>query len=442
MAHQAGRAALVAGTAAAVVKASEAQLAQFSVAMAGTAIPTVAAGGTVQAFFTFAAPLLNAVVALKAAVAVVAGKEQTVSAILAVGALIKGAIVALFTFRAVLSAFGAFAALNAVLTVVKLFFTALAVGADLAAVVAFIALFACLAPCLGTLGTGIFALNADIYLAIALTTDAMVSVKYGTVDAQAAGNAKAGAILTKITFATESDLITTFQTIRAMLSSYQCAIDAQLAIVAVWDALLAQAAILAHRNCISAFTAATAVIFGIDAAVDTHIVVILTDIIAVTACLPAFIADLIFILAVAAVAAVITLIKCTLVAHFAVIAPAVFLAVCAHPAVGTEVIVFPATLAAVIAVVAGIVRTLQAELAVFTPAGTFLASAALFAERYIIRAFAAFRAVRAAIHTAVRADIAAAFAQIVLVKAFLAVAAVMLLPAIVMVGVLAAVIAA
>ena len=441
MAHQAGRAALVAGTAAAVVKASEAQLAQFCVAMAGTAIPTVAAGGTVQAFFTFAAPLLNAVVALKAAVAVVAGKEQTVSAILAVGALIKGAIVALFTFRAVLSAFGAFAALNAVLTVVKLFFTALAVGADLAAVVAFIALFACLAPCLGTLGTGIFALRADIYLAIALTTDAMVSVKYGTVDAQATGNAKAGAILTKITFATESDLITTFPTIRAMLSSYQCAFDAQLAIVAVWDALIAQAAILAHRNDISAFTAA-AVIFGLDAAVGTHIVVIITDITAVTACLPAFIADLIFILAVAAVAAVKTLIKCTLVAHFALIAPAVFLAVCAHPAVGTEVIVFPATLAAVIAVVAGSSRALKAELAVFTPAAAVFASAALLAERYIILAFAAVRAMRTAIHTAVRADIAAAFAQIFLVKAFLAVAAVMLLPAIVMVGVLAAVIAA
>ena len=393
MAHQAGRATLVAGTAAAVVKASEAQLAQLCVAMAGTAVLTVSAGGTVQAFFTFAAPLLNAVVALKAAVAVVAGKEQTVSAFLAVGALIKGTRVALFTFRAVLSAFGAFAALLAVLAVVKLFFTALAVGANLAAVVAFIALFACLAPCLGTLGTGIFALRADIYLAIALTTDAMVSVKYGTVDAQAAGIAKAGAILTKITFATESDLITTFQTIRAMLSSYQCAIDAHLAIVAVWDALLAQAAILAHRNDISAFTAATAVIFGIDAAVGTHIVVILTDITAVTACLPAFIADLIFILAVAAVAAVKTLIKCTLVAHFALIAPAVILAVCAHPAVGTEVIVFPATLAAVIAVVAGIERTLQAELAVFTPAGTFLASAALFADRYLALTLLAFAAV-------------------------------------------------
>lgn len=393
MAHQAGRAALVAGTAAAVVKASEAQLAQFSVAMAGTAIPTVAAGGTVQAFFTFAAPLLNAVVALKAAFAVVAGKEQTVSAILAVGALIKGAIVALFTFRAVLSAFGAFAALLAVLTVVKLFFTALAVGADLAAVVAFIALFACLAPCLGTLGTGIFALRADIYIAIALTTDAMVSVKYGTVDAQAAGIAVADAILTKITFTTEEDIIITFQTIIAMQSSYQCAIEAQLAIVAVWDALLAQAAILAQRNVISAFTAATAVIFGLDAAVGTHIVVIITDITAVTACLPAFIADLIFILAVAAVAAVKTLIKCTLVAHFALIAPAVFLAVCAHPAVGTEVIVFPATLAAVIAVVAGIERTLQAELAVFTPAGTFLASAALFADRYLALTLLAFAAV-------------------------------------------------
>ena len=393
MAHQAGRAALVAGTAAAVVKASEAQLAQFSVAMAGTAIPTVAAGGTVQAFFTFSAPLLNAVVALKAAVAVVAGKEQTVSAILAVGALIKGAIVALFTFRAVLSAFGAFAALLAVLTVVKLFFTALAVGADLAAVVAFIALFACLAPCLGTLGTGIFALRADIYLAIALTTDAMVSVKYGTVDAQAAGIAVAGAILTKITFATEEDIIITFQTIIAMQSSYQCAIEAQLAIVAVWGALLAQAAILAQRNVISAFTAATAVIFGLDAAVGTHIVVIITDITAVTACLPAFIADLIFILAVAAVAAVKTLIKCTLVAHFALIAPAVFLAVCAHPAVGTEVIVFPATLAAVITVVACIERTLQAELAVFTPAGTFLAFAALFADRYLGLALHAFAAV-------------------------------------------------
>ena len=99
-----------------------------------------------------------------------------------------------------------------------------------------------------------------------------------------------------------------------------------------------------------------------------------------------------FILAVAAVAAVKTLIKCTLVAHIALIAPAVFLAVCAHPAVGTEVIVFPATLAAVIAVVAGIVRTLQAEPAVFTPAGTFGASAALFADRYLaltLRAFAA-----------------------------------------------------
>ena len=138
----------------------------------------------------------------------------------------------------------------------------------------------------------------------------------------------------------------------------------------------------------------------------------------------------------------ITLIKCTLVAHFALIAPAVFLTVCAHPAVGTEVIVFPATLAAVIAVVAGSSRALKAELAVFTPAAAVFASAALLAERCIILAFAAFRAVRAAIHTAVRADIAAAFAQIFLVKAFLAVAAVMLLPAIVMVGVLAAVIAA
>lgn len=383
MAHQAGRAALVAGAAAAVVKASEAQLAQFCVAMAGTAILTMAAGGTVQAFFTFAAPLLNAVVALKAAVAVVAGKEQTVSAVLAVGTLVKGALVALFTFRAVLSAFGAFAALNAVLTVVKLFFTALAVGADLAAVVAFIALFACLAPCLGTLGTGIFALRADIYLAIALTTDAMVSVKYGAVDAQAAGNAEAGAILTKITFTTEEDIKITFLTIGAMQEISQCALDAHLAVVAEVDALLAQTAIRAQRNVISAFTAATAVIFGLDAAVGTHIVVIITDITAVTACLPAFIADLIFILAVAAVAAVITVIKCTLVAHIALIAPAVFLAVFAQPAVGTEVIVFPATLAAAIAVVAGIERTLQAELAVFTPAGTVFAFAALFADRYL-----------------------------------------------------------
>ena len=69
MADQAGRAALVAGTAAAVVKASEAQLTQFSVAMAGTAVLTVAAGGTVQAFLTFVAPLLNAIVTLKAAAA-------------------------------------------------------------------------------------------------------------------------------------------------------------------------------------------------------------------------------------------------------------------------------------------------------------------------------------------------------------------------------------
>ena len=147
MAHQAGRAALVAGTAAAVVKASEAQLAQFSVAMAGTAIPTVAAGGTVQAFFTFAAPLLNAVVALKAAVAVVAGKEQTVSAFLAVGALVIGALVALFTFRAVLSAFGAFAAFFTVISVIKLFYASFAVRADLTASVTVVAFEAGITPC-------------------------------------------------------------------------------------------------------------------------------------------------------------------------------------------------------------------------------------------------------------------------------------------------------
>lgn len=393
MADQAGQAIHVTGIAAAGIKAALAECAQRCYASAGTAVRAMILACAVGASVAVGAPFLNAVVTLEASYAEVAGKEQTVFAFLAVGALVIGALVALFTFRAVLSAFGAFAALFAVLTVAKLFFTALAVGADLAAVVAFIALFACLAPCLGTLGTGIFALNADIYLAIALTTDAMVSVKYGTVDAQAAGIAVAGAILTKITFATESDLITAFQTIRAMHFSYQCAFDAQLAIVAVWDALLAQTAILAHRNCISAFTAATAVIFGIDAAVDTHIVVILTDITAVTACLPAFIADLIFILAVAAVAAVITVIKCTLVAHIALIAPAVFLAVCAHPAVGTEAIVFPATLATAIAVVAGIVRTLQAELTVFTPAGTVFAFAALFADRYLGLTLLAFAAV-------------------------------------------------
>lgn len=92
--------------------------------------------------------------------------------------------------------------------------------------------------------------------------------------------------------------------------------------------------------------------------------------------------------------------------------------------------------------VAGSSRALKAELAVFTPAGTFFALAALLAERYIILAFAAFRAVRAAIHTAVRADIAAALAQLILSKAVLAVAAVMLLPAFVIVGFAAAVIAA
>ena len=91
---------------------------------------------------------------------------------------------------------------------------------------------------------------------------------------------------------------------------------------------------------------------------------------------------------------------------------------------------------------AGSSRALQAELAIFTPAGTFFALAALLAERYIILAFAAFRAVRAAIDGTIRADIAAAFAQIFLIIAILAVAAVMLLPAFVIVGLAAAVIAA
>lgn len=161
----------------------------------------MSARSTIQTFFTFAAPLIKAVVALKATAAEVTGKEQTVFTFLAVGTFVIGALMALFTFRAVLSTFGAFAALNAVLAVVKLFFTALAVGADLAASVAIIALFAGLAPCIGTFGTDLSALIADIFIALARTTsEAMVSLYHATVDAQAAGLAVDGAILAERTF--------------------------------------------------------------------------------------------------------------------------------------------------------------------------------------------------------------------------------------------------
>lgn len=393
MAHQAGLAILVTGITAAGIKAAFTQCTEWRYGSAGTAVRAMILARTVDASLAVRAPFLKAVVALEASYAEVAGLEQTVFAVLTVGAFVIGTFMALFTFRAVLSTFGAFAALLAVITVVKLFFTALTVRAEIAAVVAFIAHFACLTPCLSTFGTGILALRADVYLAVARTADAMVSVKYGTVDAQAAGIAVADAILTKIAFATESDLITAFPTINAMCSITQCTFDAHLTIVAIFDAVRAQAAILAYREYIFAFAAATAVMVGLDAAVDTRIVVILADITAVTAYLPAFIADVKFIPAVTAVTAVLTFIKCTLVAHIAVIAPAVILAVFAQPAAGTEIIVVPATLAAVIAVVAGIRRTLKADLAVFTPAGTFVAFAALLADRYLGVALLAFAAV-------------------------------------------------
>lgn len=264
MAHQAGRAALVAGTAAAVVKASEAQLAQFGVAMAGTAVLTVAAGGTVQAFFTFAAPLLNAVVALKAAFAVVAGKEQTVSAFLAVGALIKGAIVALFTFRAVLSAFGAFAALLAVLTVAKLFFTALAVGADLAAVVAFVALPAGRAPVsTGTLRADTEAFGADSAITSGLarsTVHAMGSKFHSAVRANPTLNAVVGAFFTAHTLRAASAIPYAPIAFRAMPAAVVYnALGAGTAFGAVVNAVGTEAAFRAVFRLSKAGTASLAV---------------------------------------------------------------------------------------------------------------------------------------------------------------------------------------
>ncbi len=220
------------------------------------------------------------------------------------------------------------------------------------------------------------------------------------------------------------------------------ALDAGSAFGAVVNAVGTEAAFRAVFRLGKAGTASLAVFPVGNGAFRALEIVHLAQLGADLAGCPAFNAELNIPRAVAAGFAVIAVFKGALIAHIAVIAPAEFLAVIAQPAVRTEVIVFLTALTASLAVGAGSSRALKAELAVFTPAAAVFASAALLAERYIILAFAAFRAVRAAIHTAVRADIAAAFAQIILSKAFLAVAAVMLLPAFVIVGFAAAVIAA
>lgn len=428
MANKTGRAALVAGTAAAVLEASEAQLAQFCVAIAGAAVLTMAARSTVKTLLTFAAPLIKAVVALKATNAEVAHLEQTVFTFLAVCALVIGALMALFTFRAVLSTFGAFAALLAVLTVVKLFLTALAIRADLAASVAIIALFAGLAPCIGTSGTDLSTLIADIFIALARTTSqAMVSLYHGTVDAHGADIAVDGAILAERTFGAEIYVHLAIQTTRAMHGILYRTAYAHLAIVAEIDALLTQPAIRAHHEFIFTFAAVGAVIVGLNAAVDAHKVMIRADITAVTANLAAFNADVKFKPAVAAVSAVVTAIKCTLVAQVAVLAPAVFLAVYTQTAVIAIIILVRAAGVAALAVRTIVYCTFHAHivaLAVFHAVGTPSAS---LADLYICLALAAVTAVIAVRDTAIVTLVTAHIAQFFrVVHALAAVGAVVL----------------
>ena len=219
------------------------------------------------------------------------------------------------------------------------------------------------------------------------------------------------------------------------------ALDAGRAFGAVVNAVGTEAAFRAVFHLGMAGTASLAVFPGGSGAVQALEIVLLAQLGADLAGCPTFTAELNISRAVAAVFAVVAVFKGAPVAHIAGIAPAVFLAGIAQPAVRTEVIVFLTALAAVIAVGAGTCRALKAELAVFAPAAAVFASAALLAECFVILAFAAVRAMRTAIDGTVRADIAAANAQIFLVKAFLAVAAVMLLPAIAIVGIFAAVVA-
>ncbi len=100
--------------------------------------------------------------ALEASDAEVAGQSQTILAFLAMRALIECAVIALFTFRAVFRALGAAQAILAVTAIVEFLHTALAFGADLAGVMALVALQAGRAPVAsGTLRADTEAFGAD-----------------------------------------------------------------------------------------------------------------------------------------------------------------------------------------------------------------------------------------------------------------------------------------
>lgn len=264
MAHQAGRAALVAGTAAAVVKASEAQLAQFSVAMAGTAVLTVAAGGTVQTSLTFAAPLFKAVVALEASHAEVAGQSQTILAFLAMRALIECAVIALLAFLTVIRALGAAQAILAVIAIVEFLHTALAFRADLAGVMAFVALPAGRAPVsTGTLRADTEAFGADSAITSGLarsTVHAMGSKFHSAVRANPTLNAVVGAFFTAHTLRAASAIPYAPIAFRAMPAAVVYnALGAGTAFGAVVNAVGTEAAFRAVFRLSKAGTASLAV---------------------------------------------------------------------------------------------------------------------------------------------------------------------------------------
>ena len=447
MADEAGRAVLIAGIAAAGAEASIAELAERRYAFTGTAVGAMLLVCAVGAAIAVGAPLFKAVVALEASDAEVAGQSQTILAFLAMRALIKCAVIALLAFLTVIRALGAAQAIQTVTAIVEFLHTALAFRADLAGVMAFVALPAGRAPVsTGTLRADTEAFGADSAITSGLarsTVHAMGAKFHSAVRANPALNAVVGAFFTAHTLRAASAIPYAPIAFRAMPAAVVYdALGAGTAFIAVVNAVGTEAAFRAVFRLGKAGTASLAVFPVGNGAVRALEIVHLAQLGADLAGCPAFNAELIFTRAVAAGFAVIAVFKGTLVAQIAIIAPAEFLAVIAQPAVRTEVIVFLTALTASLAVGAGIGRALKAELAVFAPAAAVFASAALLAECFVILAFAAVRAMRTAIDGTLRADIAAANAQIFLVKALLAVAAVMLLPAIVMVGVLAAVIAA
>lgn len=261
--------------------------------MASTAVLTVAAGGTVQAFLTFVAPLLNAIVTLKAAAAEVAGKEQTIFAFLAVGALIKGALVALFAFLAVFGALRALATLLAVIAVIKLLNTALtAAGTDFGTVMAVITLLTCFAPGAEArlASKAVFTVSV-CFIQTSLAIAAVASIirrtflahfadftVFGTSGAPVAQRAEQ--IVAECTYlmatGTKLIILRTVAAGRAMIAVFKRAFIAHTTVIAeiVISAATAAIAQVAEVFVVkAAFTAVSTVIAGVCRAVDAEIAV-------------------------------------------------------------------------------------------------------------------------------------------------------------------------